>query len=65
VGGFVETLEDLLLNEAFVEVLQERFTDMICGIAILALTEVGGLIDGVSFGDDMGAQNQLYMSDEL
>ena len=65
VRGFVETLEDLLLNEAFAEALQERITDVICGIATLALTEVGDLIDGVSFGDDMGVQNQSYMSDEL
>lgn len=63
--GFVETLEDLLLNEAFAEALQERITDVICGIATLALTEVGDLIDGVSYGDDMGVQNQSYMSDEL
>jgi uroporphyrinogen decarboxylase len=62
VRGFVETLEDLLLNEAFAEALQERITDVICGIATLALTEVGDLIDGVSFGDDMGVQNQSYMS---
>ena len=65
VRGFVETLEDLLLNEAFAEALQERITDVICDIATLALTEVGDLIDGVSFGDDMGVQNQSYMSDEL
>ena len=65
VRGFVETLEDLLLNEAFAEALQERITDVICGIATLALTEVGDLIDGVSFGDDMGVQNQSYMSGDL
>jgi uroporphyrinogen decarboxylase len=65
VRGFVETLEDLLLNEAFAEALQERITDVICGIAELALGEVGDLIDGVSFGDDMGVQNQSYMSADL
>ena len=65
VRGFVETLEDLLLNEAFAEALQERITDVICGIAVLALAEVGDLIDGVSFGDDMGVQNQSYMSADL
>ncbi len=65
VRGFVETLEDLLLNEAFAEALQERITDVICGIAVLALGEVGDLIDGVSFGDDMGVQNQSYMSGDL
>lgn len=65
VRGFVETLEDLLLNEAFAEALQEKITDVICGIATLALNEVGDLIDGVSFADDMGVQNQSYMSEEL
>lgn len=65
VRGFVETLEDLLLNEAFAEALQERITDVICGIAVLALGEVGDLIDGVSFGDDMGVQNQSYFSTDL
>ncbi|MCH8911884.1 MAG: hypothetical protein IH867_14255 [Chloroflexi bacterium] len=65
VRGFVETLEDLLLNEAFAEALQERITDVICGIAVLALGEVGDLIDSVSFGDDMGVQNQSYMSSDL
>lgn len=65
VRGFVETLEDLLLNERFAEALQEKITDVICGIAILSLNEVGDLIDGVSFGDDMGVQNQSYMSADL
>ncbi|NQW21417.1 MAG: hypothetical protein HQ477_11980 [Chloroflexi bacterium] len=65
VRGFVETLEDLLLHEAFAAALQEKITDVICGIAMLSLTEVGDLIDGVSFGDDMGVQNQSYMSADL
>ncbi len=65
VRGFVETLEDLLLHEAFAEAVQEKITDVICGIAILSLNEVGDLIDGVSFGDDMGVQNQSYMSADL
>ena len=65
VRGFVETLEDLLLHEAFAEAVQEKITDVICGIATLSLNEVGDLIDGVSFGDDMGVQNQSYMSADL
>ncbi|MBT4125617.1 MAG: hypothetical protein HOJ22_00350 [Chloroflexi bacterium] len=65
VRGFVETLEDLLLHEAFAEAVQEKITDVICGIALLSLNEVGDLIDGVSFGDDMGVQNQSYMSADL
>ncbi|MDP6734296.1 MAG: uroporphyrinogen decarboxylase family protein [Gammaproteobacteria bacterium] len=65
VRGFVETLEDLLLNKAFIEALHERVTDVICGIATLALDEVGDLIDGVSFGDDMGTQSQSYMGIDL
>ncbi|HJP28056.1 MAG TPA: uroporphyrinogen decarboxylase family protein [Dehalococcoidia bacterium] len=65
VRGFVETLQDLLLYKAFAEALQERITDVICGIAELSLNEVGDLIDGVSFADDMGVQNQSYMSESL
>ncbi|NQW16450.1 MAG: hypothetical protein HQ478_03085 [Chloroflexi bacterium] len=65
VRGFGELLEDLLLNQAFAEALQERITDVICGIATLALQEVGDLIDGVSIADDMGTQTQSYMSPDL
>ncbi len=63
--GFTELLEDLLLNEAFAEALQERVTDVICGIATTALNEVGDLIDGVAFGDDMGIQTQSFLSRDL
>ena len=63
--GFTEMFEDLLLNQAFATALEERVTDIICGIAELALGEVGDLVDGVSFGDDMGVQNQSFMSKEL
>ncbi len=63
--GFTELLEDLLLNEAFAEALQERVTDTICGIATTALNEVGDLVDGVAFGDDMGIQTQSYLSGDL
>lgn len=63
--GFTELLEDLLLNEAFAKALQERVTDVICGIAETALKEVGDLIDGVSFGDDMGIQTQSFVSRDL
>ncbi len=63
--GFSELFEDLLLNPAFATALQERVTDVICGMATVALREVGDLIDGVSFADDMGIQTQSYMSPKL
>lgn len=63
--GFTELLEDLILNASFAEALQERVTDVICGIAATALGEVGDLIDGVSFADDMGIQTQAFMSPDL
>lgn len=63
--GFVELFEDLLLNEVFAEALQERITDVLCDIATLALGEVGDLIDAVSISDDLGVQNQAYMSTDL
>ncbi len=63
--GFSEHLEDLLLNQNFADAIQERVTDIICGMAERALREVGGLIDAVSFADDMGIQTQAFMSREL
>jgi uroporphyrinogen decarboxylase len=63
--GFSELFEDLLLNPAFAAALQERVTDVICEMATVALREVGDLIDGVSFADDMGSQTQSYMSPKL
>jgi uroporphyrinogen decarboxylase len=65
VRGFTELFEDLLLYPSFAMAVQERITDVICGIAEAALREVGDLIDGVSFGDDMGIQTQSFMSREL
>ncbi len=65
VRGFTEMLQDLLLNPSFATALQERITDVICGIAEQALKEVGDLIDAVSTADDLGVQNQSFMSAEL
>ncbi|MBI4305921.1 MAG: hypothetical protein HY678_06335 [Chloroflexi bacterium] len=65
IRGFTEFFEDLLLNPAFANALQERITDVICDIATLALVEVGDLIEGVSFADDMGIQTQSFMSGNL
>ena len=65
VRGFAELLEDLLLNPSFATALQERITDVICGMAESALKATGDLIDGVSFADDMGIQTQSFMSQEL
>ncbi|MBI4220130.1 MAG: hypothetical protein HY682_08320 [Chloroflexi bacterium] len=65
IRGFTEFFEDLLLNPAFANALQERITDVICDIAALALNEVGDIIEGVSFGDDMGIQTQSFMSRDL
>ena len=63
--GFSELFEDLLLYPAFAAALQERVTDVICDMATVALRDVGDLIDGVSFADDMGTQTQSYMSPTL
>jgi uroporphyrinogen decarboxylase len=63
--GFSEMFEDLLLNPGFATALQERVTDVICQMATVALRDVGDLIDGVSFADDMGSQTQSYMSPKL
>ncbi len=63
--GFAEYLEDLLVNTAFAEALQERATDMVCAFAGTALGEVGDLIDGVSYGDDQGMQTQALMNPDL
>lgn len=65
VRGFTEMFEDLLLNRSFATALQEKVTDVICGIAELALKEVGDLIDAVSTADDLGVQNQSFMSADL
>lgn len=65
VRGFTQLLEDLLLSQPFAMALQERITDVICGIAEHALKEVGDLIDAVSFADDMGIQTQSFMSRDL
>jgi uroporphyrinogen decarboxylase len=63
--GFTELFEDLILNEAFAEALQDRVTTIICGWAESALKEVGDLVDAVSFADDMGIQTGAYMSPDL
>lgn len=63
--GFSELFEDLLLYPVFAAALLERVTDVICDMATVALREVGHLIDGVSFADDMGTQTQSYMSPTL
>ena len=53
--GFSELLEDLILNPAFATALQERVSDVVCGIAAAALREA----------DDMGTQTQPFMSPAL
>lgn len=63
--GFTELFEDLLTEPAFAEALQDRITTIICGWAEAALAEVGDLVDGVSFADDMGIQSGAYMSPDL
>lgn len=63
--GFAEYLEDLLINRAFAEALQERATGMVCAFAEAVLVEVGDLVDGVSFGDDLGMQTQTLLSPKL
>ena len=63
--GFTELLQDLILNQAFAEALHERATAMVCSFAETVLTEIGDLVDGVSFADDLGIQTQTLMSPEL
>jgi uroporphyrinogen decarboxylase len=65
IRGFTELFEDLILNRPFAMALQDRITDVICGMADAALREVGDLVDAVSFADDMGIQTQSFMSREL
>lgn len=63
--GFVELLEDLLINKAFAGALLERITDIVCDIADNALREVGDLVDCVFIADDLGIQTQSFMRPEL
>ena len=63
--GFTELLQDLILSPAFAEALHERATAMACSFAGTVLDEIGDLVDGVSFADDLGIQTQTLMSPEL
>jgi uroporphyrinogen decarboxylase len=63
--GFANLLEDLILNKPFAEVLMERVTDVVCGIADAAVAEVGDLVDAVASADDMGIQTQAFMHPDL
>lgn len=65
VRGFAEFLTDLLTGSGFADALLERGTDMACAFARTVLTEVGDLVDGVSFADDLGIQTQPMMSPAL
>jgi len=63
--GFTEFLEDLVINPAFAEALHDRLTDLICRFAATVLDEVGDLVDGASFADDLGIQTQTLLGPEL
>ncbi|NQW17546.1 MAG: hypothetical protein HQ478_08680 [Chloroflexi bacterium] len=63
--GFGEYLMDLLINPSFAEALQERGAIMVCEFARTVLDEVGDLIDGVSWADDLGMQTQPLMGPDL
>ena len=63
--GFSEFLTDLISGSGFTDAFQERGTEMACAFARSVLIEVGDLVDGVSFGDDLGIQNQPMMSPAL
>ena len=63
--GFTEFLQDLVLSPAFAEALQERATAMACSFAGTVLDEIGDLVDGVSFADDLGMQTQTLISPQL
>ena len=65
VRGFVQLLEDLLLNPAFATAVLDRVSDVLCGFAETALREVGHLVDAVAISDDMGIQTQGFMSRDL
>jgi uroporphyrinogen decarboxylase len=63
--GFGEYLMDLVVNQSFAEALQERGAVMVCEFARTVLEEVGDLVDGVSWADDLGMQTQPLMNPEL
>jgi len=63
--GFTEFLEDLIVNPAFAEALHERLTDLFCRFAAQVMGEVGDLVDGVSFADDLGIQTQPLLGPDL
>ena len=65
IRGFVEFLEDLLVNPTFAAALLERVTDSLCGMASVVMNEVAGGIDGVSFLDDLGTQTGPMLSLDL
>ena len=60
--GFAEWLMDLHLNPEFACALMDRIADVWIRIAQNAIDEVGGDIDVISWGDDVAAQKDPFMS---
>jgi len=65
VRGFVEFMEDLLVNPTLAVALLDRVTDSLCRMAAAVLNEVGDVIDAVSFLDDLGTQTAPMLGIDL
>lgn len=63
--GYTEWLEDLLTRPAFVEALIDRFVGLWVEAMDRVLTECGGEVDVVLFGDDIGTQAGPLFRPEL
>ncbi len=65
VRGFAEYLEDMAARPVLAEAILEHCLAIDIGLAEFFLDEVGGDVDIVSFGDDIGVQDSLMMSLEM
>ncbi len=65
VRGFTEFLEDLMLNPPVAEALMEHSLAFLGGLAQFLLKEIGDYVDVVQFPDDLGFQDQPYVSPSL
>ncbi len=63
--GFVEWMEDLVMNPLVAEALLDHVTNVNVTFARAVLDQVGPYVDIVSFGDDLGFQERPYMRPEL
>ena len=65
VRGFAEFLEDLAARPVLAEAILEHCLLIDIGLAEFFLDEIGGDVDIVSFGDDIGVQDSLMMGLEM